>query len=212
MIYQAPWKLKGEGIVITHRIKKSWILKNGLIPIHLHQNFKGGLAFTMLVDYHESDCGPYKELLFIPGFFLIKNRYRLMITKIYVNSEDSISSGRNNWGIPKEFAKITWQNFNNEIIFEALQDDQMILKAKVKSNKFAFPVTTKISPFNMHQEMDNKSYVFKPVGKGKSAFSKLKEISISKNHFPNIQEGKLVNCVHIKKFNMSFPTSKIESL
>jgi hypothetical protein len=212
MMYQAPWNLIGEGIVLTHRAKKKWMLENGCIPAHLQNSFKGGLAFTMLVDYHEADCGPYKELLFIPGFFLIDNRYRLMITKIYVDSEDSIISGRKNWGIPKEMAKITWENSGSKTAFKASINDELIFESQIQTGTFTFPINTKLSPFRMHQVLNDKSFVFKPSGKGKSTYGKLQSLSISKDYFPNIEELKLVNCLHIKKFNLLFPASKIESL
>ena len=212
MIYQAPWNLLGEGIILSHRANKSWMLKNGFIPDYLRNSFKGGLAFTMMVNYQEADCGPYKELLFIPGFFLIKNRYRLMITKIYVDSEDSIISGRENWGIPKEMAKITWERSDSKTVFEANINDQSILKSRIKSTSFTFPINTKLSPFRIQQILNNKSYVFKPSGKGKCARGELQNLTVSEDYFPNIEELKLVNCLHIKKFNLLFPASKIECL
>ena len=111
MKYPSPWMLNGQGIILTHKFN------NGFIPEHLQSQFIGGLSFTMLVNYTGSNCGPYRELLFIPGLFLINKRYHFMITKIYVDTAASLSSGKLNWGIPKELAEINWSETGSTITF-----------------------------------------------------------------------------------------------
>jgi len=212
MKYPSPWILNGQGIILTHNFKKSWLIKNGFIPEHLQRQFMGGLSFTMLVNYTESNCGPYKELLFIPGLFLINKRYHFMITKIYVDSTDSMSSGRSNWGIPKELAEINWAETGSTITFNVQQNNQFVFDAEFRSNPVKFPVTSQLSPFKFYQEMEDHSYVFKPKGSGQGTICKLKKLHSVSPQFPIFPEGKLINCLHIKKFNLAFPSSKIERL
>ena len=212
MKYPSPWMLNGQGIILTHRFKKSWIINNGCIPEHLQCQFMGGLSFTMLVNYTESNCGPYRDLLFIPGLFLINKRYHFMITKIFVDTAASMSSGKLNWGIPKELAEINWSETGSTITFNAQLDQQVLFNAEVKTNPIYFPITSRLSPFKIYQEMNENSYVFKPHGNGQGAICKLKTHNSNSNHFPRLNEGKLISCLNIKKFKLDFPESKIKGL
>ena len=67
--FPSPWQLKGEGVILTYLFKKAWVEEYGFLPVYLRGNFQGGLGFVMIVNYHESPVGAYKELLFIPGKF-----------------------------------------------------------------------------------------------------------------------------------------------
>jgi len=212
MTYPAPWKLNGEGIILTYSFNKNWMLDNGFIPPHLHHKFKGGLSFIMLADYHESDCGPYQELVFIPGLFHLDGKYQLMITKIYVNSEESLAAGRDNWGLPKEMAEINWKTNGTNILFNAKINGNKFFETEIQSNSFAFPVSNALIPFKFYQESSGQSYQFQPSGKGRATSAKMKGINSVEIKFPNLNQGKFINCLHIKNFKLSFPKSKIKAL
>jgi len=212
MTYPAPWKLNGEGIILTYSFKKNWILENGFVPAHLHRKFKGGLSFIMLVDYQESDCGPYQELVFIPGLFNIEGRYQLMATKIYVNSEDSLESGRSNWGIPKELAEINWKKDESKILFNAKLNDNKFFETQIQSNSLAFPVNNTLIPFKFYQELEDNSFQFSPKGRGRATSAKMKGTRSVQTKFPDLANGKFINCLHIKNFNMSIPKSEIKGI
>ncbi len=105
--YPPPWNLKGEGIIIVYNFKKEWIEKNGLLTLDKSGDYRGGLGFVMLVNYHESPVGPYKELLIIPGKY--NPHKRQVISHIFVDSHGSTENGRYNWGIPKKTVPMIWQ-------------------------------------------------------------------------------------------------------
>ena len=212
MLYPSPWLLKGRGVILTHSFKKSWIKNNGFIPDHMKNNFIGGLSFTMLVDYQESNCGPYKELLFIPGLFRVRNRNHLVITKIYVDSEESLQSGRKNWGIPKELAEISWIQDHSTLSFSAHDNNDLILKAKFRLNPFYFPLSSQLSPFHIYHELNDQCYLFKPNGYGRAALCKLKELDSSPDLFPKLSDSRFCTAMHVKNFDLYFPCSKIERL
>lgn len=74
------------------------------MPGSLRASFVGGYGALMLVDYSESNCGPYRELLLIPGSFRVRDKTLASISRIFVSTTESLASGRRNWGIPKELA------------------------------------------------------------------------------------------------------------
>jgi hypothetical protein len=69
-------------------------------------SFKGGVGAVMLVHYEKADCGPYDELLYIPGFFEHNGKNYMRITKIYVSTKESVEWGRRNWAIQKLESKL----------------------------------------------------------------------------------------------------------
>lgn len=80
--FPAPWNLTGSGLILVLR----------------------GLRVLMVVDYQSSNCGPYQELLYIPGKAHIGGQRRYTISDIYVSAMASVVNGRANWGIPKVLA------------------------------------------------------------------------------------------------------------
>ena len=67
--YPAPWNLHGKGYIFLYKFKKDFVAQSGNVPAFLDGAFVGGFGSMMLVDYEESNAGPYGELLFIPGKF-----------------------------------------------------------------------------------------------------------------------------------------------
>lgn len=204
----APWKLKGRGLLLSYSFDKEWLLNHGYIPPHLHDKFVGGLSSVMLVKYEDSDVGPYNELLFIPGLFKIEGKIRMMVTKIYVDSEASVHNGRNNWGIPKELAKITWDEQQKTVVFNCTKGDRTILFAEFKKPSIKFPVFASLNPFNFYQELEGRSYTFKPLGRGKGGICRVKKVASDGFHFPELWEGKKISNFYVSSFDMIFPKAQ----
>ena len=101
----APWDLTGSGWVVALRMAPGSPLRDAFLPGALAGRGQGAIAYLMYVDYAESACGPYRELLFIPGSFpFADGRRHLTISRILVSTWDSVVNGRINWGIPKDRA------------------------------------------------------------------------------------------------------------
>jgi hypothetical protein len=101
----APWDLSGSGWIIALRLPPDSPARDAFLPAGLAGRGRGLASFLMFVDYAESGCGPYRELLFIPGTFPFEDgRRHLSIGRILVSTWDSVVNGRNNWGIPKDRA------------------------------------------------------------------------------------------------------------
>lgn len=82
--YYAPWKLKGDGYIVLYKLPKNFLINNTFIAEYFKDKLFGGLSALMIIDYKDSDVGPYQEILFIPGLFNFKAKNFFSISKIYV--------------------------------------------------------------------------------------------------------------------------------
>lgn len=201
--FPAPWKLKGEGIILVYKFKRKWLEAHGLLSDKEIQDFKGGLGYVMLVNYSESPVGAYRELLFIPGKF--KSHGKQIISKIYVDSEDSTANGRYNWGIPKETVPFIWQQEGNVTSIGVGPEENPILYCQIKRSGLPFPASTKILPIHLFQELEGKSYIVNPSGKGWGKLAKVESIKVNAKLFPDISTLKPLLSVHIRPFEIIFP-------
>jgi hypothetical protein len=101
----APWSLRGSGWIVALKLPPGAPARDAFLPPGLAGQGRGLASYLMYVDYLESGCGPYRELLFIPGAFPFGDgRRHLTISRILVSTWDSVVNGRDNWGIPKDRA------------------------------------------------------------------------------------------------------------
>jgi hypothetical protein len=97
-----PWQLTGRGYLVLMRFSSEFLRERSFLPERLRPSFRSAMAMVMFMDYVTADCGPYRELLFIPGQCAFSVGHRQTISRIYVETEKSVVNGRRNWGIPKE--------------------------------------------------------------------------------------------------------------
>lgn len=115
-IVAPPWRLSGCGYLILLAPAASRREAGGAAT-GVHP--RGGFGVIMVMDYRRSGVGPYRELLYIPGRVSVRAKERgsavvrtvrgHSISRIYVTSELSRSSGIVNWGIPKEVGRFIWK-------------------------------------------------------------------------------------------------------
>lgn len=210
--FPAPWNLKGKGYIIVYALCKDFVEKEGNVPEFLKGKFAGGFGALMLVDYEESNAGPYGEMLFIPGKFKFKNKRLDTISKIYVSTMESVVNGRNNWGIPKERAdfKFTKNDKNRENISISLEGEN-IAEFVLKSGKLSFPVSTSLMPFPLVQEYEDKYYYTNFFGKGKGQLARIESMKINSKLFPDLSKVKPLIAIRVDPFDITFPESIIEN-
>lgn len=199
----APWKLKGEGIILIFKFKKEWVEEYAHLPKHLIGKFRGGLGYVMLVDYHESPVGPYHELLIIPGKF--RKTKMQAITKIYVDSEASTINGRKNWGIPKETLPFTWTKEKGKDLISIKQGDKEIFSTEITHGGISFPVSTSLLPIRLCQTLDKVKFYTKPYGSGWGKLAKIKKLDINPDFFPDFGGIKPLMAVKVNPFTIHFP-------
>ena len=209
---KAPWDLKGKGYIFIFKFKKGFSDERFCVPDFLKGKYCGGFGSVMLVDYQESTAGPYQEFLFIPGKFKFENKKLDCITKIFVSTEVSVQNGRKNWGIPKELAnfKFEQKDKKNEKI-EITIGDEKVAEFEIESHSFRFPVNTKLLPFPLVQQYEDKYFYTNFFGKGKGRFAKVKNAYINKKYFPDFTAYKPIAVLKVEPFSITFPIAKTKS-
>lgn len=202
----APWLLHGKGYMFLLKLSKQDIEKDIFLNDFFKERFKGGFGAMMLVEYWDSNAGPYNELLFIPGKFSYNNQKKNTISKIYVSSMDSVENGINNWAIPKELADINFvkQDSKTEQIM-AKKDGKVFFDLTVKSFGIKFPIHTAFMPFPLVQLKDGKSYYTNFSGSGMAKFVKIKNLEIVSSYFPKISKKQIFAGIKIEPFKICFP-------
>ncbi len=97
----APWTLTGESIVALARRRE--VL--GPLPPELRR--MPGLVLVVAVRYDGSPVGPYLELA-IGEPARLGARLGWCFTTMVVDSAESRTDGRANWGFPKDLGTLTW--------------------------------------------------------------------------------------------------------
>lgn len=209
----APWSLKGKGYMILYRSTEKIISKDTFLPLNLHNKNKGGFSCIMLVDYTESNVGPYQELLFIPGKFSFNNLNRYTISKIYVSTRDSVVNGWENWAIPKELADFSFDerpSGYDEINVKIGNHNFFYICLKEKL--FKFPITTSLLPFPLAQEKNGQLYLTKFQGKGYGKLASIRDCKINPVFFPDVSNIKHLIAIKIDPFKIQFPVPEIKNL
>lgn len=211
--YPAPWDLKGKGYIFLYKFNKKFVEQSGKVPEFLKDSFTGGFGSVMLVNYKQSNAGPYGELLFIPGKFKFNNKKLDNISKIYVSTMESVVNGRLNWGIPKEKADFSFEQIDTKIEkVKVSLEGKLIAEFEIKYGRFFFPVSTKLLPFPLVQRFDGKNYFTNFYGKGKGHFAHIRKMKINPDFFPDVSIVKPIAIIRVDPFSITFPKANIEKL
>ncbi len=106
--FPAPWSLRGHAWMVALRLPAGDPARTAFVPADLRATVKSAFSVLMCVVYDEAPCGPYRELLFIPGTMDFGDARHPSISRILVSTWDSVVNGRSNWGIPKDRADFDW--------------------------------------------------------------------------------------------------------
>lgn len=209
----APWTLTGDGYIFLYRFPKKFIEAQGFLFDFQRDNFKGLIASMMLVDYHTTPVGPYRELLFIPGLFKMMNKNTFSISKIYVSDPNSVWNGIENWGIPKEHSDFVIEHIDNKTEkFAISKEGTPFFEATIHRGNFSFPLTTALFPLRITQQLRDDWVLTKPTAKGKAYFGKLTNIKVNSKLFPDIAPFKPLGVLVVKDFQMTFPVAEFRKI
>lgn len=120
---QAPWTLQGYAIQTLQPLDID--LVRPLIPSQLAiiPVFPGKTLGGIYLSYYGSGSVlEYSELIVIAGVVGYKGKFGGWISHIYVDNPDSVTGGREIWGLPKEIADFTWQKSNTDSKDSVLSD------------------------------------------------------------------------------------------
>lgn len=212
-IVPPPWTLTGRGCILVYRFPHAWALRHGNIPPSRASSFLGGVGAVMLVDYAESDCGPYRELLFVPGKFRGRDgKSRYSITKIFVSTQVSVDSGVKNWGIPKELAAFEWTRDGNAEHVRVVQGDMPVAEFKLSSSIASMQLTTSFVPEawrTLEQTGVNGETLLTTLdGDGWMSLAKLEDVTVNPALFPDLNEFKPLVVTKAEAFTLRFPVPR----
>ena len=208
-IAPAPWSLKGNGIVVLYQFPSGFIQEYGFMEDFQRRNFKAGLGAVMLMDYTNSNAGPYRELLFLPGIIKPGGNSGFSVSKIYVSTQSSVNSGRRNWGLPKELAdfEVTEEGDRN-IMWKVAKGGKTFFEAVVKPFGIKFPFSSLLIPFSrLMQEGPDGLLLTRPRAKGKIQAGGLKMVRSDAAFFPPVGELKPMAVFSLPEFRMKFPVA-----
>ena len=208
LIAPAPWSLTGNGYIFLYRLPEKFVREKCFLFDYQRDNYKGLLASMMLVDYHTTPVGPYRELLFIPGVFELLEKNTFSISKIYVSDANSVWNGIENWGIPKELCDFDFQALDDRTDkLVAKQGNSTFFEATIRRGSFSFPLTTAFLPLRITQQLRDEWVLTQPSAKGKAYFGKLTDINVNAALFPAIAPFKPWGVLVVKNFTMTFPVA-----
>jgi hypothetical protein len=208
--YPPPWQLEGSGFMVFYQFKPSFVVKSLNTTHPSSGHYKAGLGCLMLVDYQNSDCGAYQELLLIPGKFKFKHKRFHSITDICVSTQASVENGIKNWGIPKFKADFEWNKHDkNQEHICVKQNGELMLDIQFSYASLKFPVSTTFIPLNIVQEYDGQKILTRPKSKGKGQWAKIQKLNINEKLFPDVSILKPLAVVKVSNFKMTFPIPTI---
>lgn len=207
--YPAPWDLQGRGYMLIYRFSREFARKDAFLKPAWKDRFAGGLGAVMLIDYQQSNAGPYQELLFIPGKFNTPFGQWHNIPKIYVSTMESVVNGRRNWAIPKERADFEFRSETGGGESISVKADGVpIFDVAFRAFGPRFPVDTRLLPFPLMQEAEQNFLQTSFFGKGKGKLCRLESIKVNRKYFPDVTHSRPLAVVRIDPFKLTFPVAR----
>jgi len=214
----APWDLRGSGWIVALRLPPGSPARDAFLPAELAGRGRSPASFLMYVDYAESGCGPYRELLFIPGSLPFEDgRRHLTIGRILVSTWDSVVNGRNNWGIPKDRADFEIErpagNGRDERI-RVTSDGHEVCELHFAAPRLAppLPVSGGLLPERLRtlaQNLRGRTYYYAPEARGRVRPGRLLSWRFDAKLFPDLAAAAVIAVAKVDSFRMRFPVARI---
>lgn len=214
----APWELNGHAWIVVLRLPDGSPARDAFLPPGLAGKGRHGYSVLMFVDYADSDCGPYHELLFVPGAFPFADGKRhLTISRILVSTWDSVVNGRANWGIPKDRADFDVRygvNGTREDRITVRTDGRVIAELALKSWPLPLPTFSGIVPEAMRtlaQHHGASDFYYAPSSRGWITPGRLLSWRFDAALFPDLAAARVIAAVKMPSFRMTFPVARTSS-
>ena len=214
----APWDLRGSGWIVALRLPPGSPARDAFLPTELAGRSRTPASFLMFVDYAESGCGPYRELLFIPGSFPFEDgRGHLSISRILVSTWDSVVNGRNNWGIPKDRADFEIERpagAGRDERIRVTSDGHEVCELHFAAPRLAppLPVSGGLLPERLRtlaQNLRGRTYYYAPEARGRVRPGRLLSWRFDATLFPDLAAAAVIAVAKVDSFRMRFPVARI---
>lgn len=217
-LHPAPWNLRGSAWIVALKLPPGAPARDAFLPPSLAGQGRGLASYLMYVDYTESGCGPYRELLFIPGAVPFGDgRRHLTISRILVSTWESVVNGRNNWGIPKDRA-----DFEVEQALDGGREDRVrvvsggreVCELRLATLRFAppLPVPGVLLPARFRtlaQSFRGRTYYYAPAAGGRARPGRLLSWRFDAELFPDLAAAPVLAAFKIESFRMTFPVADV---
>jgi hypothetical protein len=219
--HPAPWDLHGHAWMVALRLPAQSPVRDAWLPPEMAGHGRGFVSWLMYVDYARSPCGPYRELLFIPGTYSWEDgRRHPTISRIVVSTWDSVVNGRANWGIPKDRADFEVEyavGGGREDRIRVVGDDgQSICFLRLSTSAIAPPL-----PFpgrivaerwrTLAQSYEGQTYYYAPAASGRLRPGRLLEANFNPRTFPDLNAAAVIAAFRVDSFRMTFPVARVVS-
>lgn len=214
----APWDLRGSGWIVALKLPRESPAQDAFVPPELAGRGRGLASYLMYVDYAQSGCGPYRELLFIPGAFPFDDgRRHLTISRIVVSTWDSVVNGRNNWGIPKDradFEAVQGGADGREECVRVTTDGRELCELRFGTLRFAppLPVHGALLPEALRtlaQRFRGHTFYYAPEARGRLRPGRLLSWRFDAALFPDLAGAAVIAAFKVESFRMSFPVARV---
>lgn len=210
----APWQLQGNAWIVALRLPEASPARRAFLPPSLAGAPGGGISLLMFVDYAQSDCGPYHELLFIPGRLRFADGRRYpSISRILVSTWDSVVNGRANWGIPKDRADFEVRCGDDGVDQIVVRDEGRVMaELRLKAWPMSFPVFGSLVPAALRtiaQVYNGRVFRVAPTSRGWAQPGKLLSWRFDDTLFPDLSGARVLGAVKLRGFHMTFPVARV---
>lgn len=214
----APWNLRGSAWIVALKLPHGAPARDAFMPSRLAGQGRGLASYLMYVDYLQSGCGPYRELLFIPGAFPFGDgRRHLTISRILVSTWDSVVNGRDNWGIPKDRADFEVEqglDGGREDRVRVVSEGRELCELRFATLRFAppLPVPGGLLPARLRtlaQSFRGRTYYYAPAAGGWARPGRLLSWQFDAALFPNLAAAPVLAAFKIESFRMTFPVADV---
>lgn len=212
----APWQLEGSAYVMLVRMPEDVLDHAAFVPASLAGKRKSRVSVVMWVDYHKSNCGPYRELLVVPASFATDGGTYHSISRIYVSTYDSVVNGRANWGIPKDRADFSaGPAADGGEHLSASRDGHVFAELSVRAFGPTLPVRSWLLPpsvLTLVQHWLGQSYRLTLKAGGVMRMAKLQSWRFDPQYFPDLARGRVLAAAYLPRFEMEFPVAQVKPL
>jgi hypothetical protein len=210
----APWSLRGHAWMVAMRLPTDDPARTAFVPPELQATVKAAISVLMCVVYDEAPCGPYRELLFIPGTMNFGAARHPSISRILVSTWDSVVNGRINWGIPKDRANFDWVRGDDGDRWRVAGDDGRELCAIefTAPSGLRLPLRSSWTPGGfdtLAQRLDGRTYYCRPEATGRMRLCRVRHWQFNSALFPDLSRATVLTALRIEDFRMTFPVARI---
>jgi hypothetical protein len=209
----APWTLRGHAWMVALRLPAGDPARTAFVPTALQSTVKAAFSVLVCVDYEVAPCGPYRELLFIPGTMKIGSARLPSISRILVSTWDSVVNGRSNWGIPKDRADFDWTHDEDGDRWRVTSAGHEVCSLEfTAATGVRLPLRTAWVPRKLGtlaQRFDGRTYFCRPEASGTLRLCRVRQWRFDPALFPDLGHATVLSAARIEGFQMVFPLARV---